>query len=182
MSPESRLIDVSNKLESSLSMEEKPLVGLVMGSKSDWDIMSAAHEILKEFGVPHVCRVLSAHRTPDALSAWVGEMESRGAEVFIAGAGLAAALPGVVAAITTRPVLGVPLPGGALNGQDALYAIVQMPPGIPVGTLAIGKPGATNAGLLAVAILANTYPEYRAKLTAYREKQATKVLETNLPS
>jgi len=164
-----------------MTEKKKLRAGVVMGSKSDWDIMAAAHEILKEFGVAHECRVLSAHRTPAALEAWVKSAEERGVEVFIAGAGLAAALPGVVAALTTRPVLGVPLPGGALNGQDALYAIVQMPPGIPVGTLAIGKPGATNAGLLAVAILSNTYPEYRAKLTAYREKQAKKVLETALP-
>ncbi len=156
-------------------------VAVVMGSKSDWDVMSAVHETLQQFGVPHVCRVLSAHRTPDALSAFIQSCEASGVEVFIAGAGLAAALPGVVAAQTTRPVLGVPLSGGALNGVDALYAIVQMPPGVPVGALAIGKPGATNAALLAVAILANNHPEYREKLAAYRETQAKKIVETSLP-
>ncbi len=154
---------------------------VVMGSQSDWEVMSAAHGILKDFGVPHECRVLSAHRTPGPLADWVEDAEARGAEVFIAGAGLAAALPGVVAAITTKPVLGVPLAGGALNGQDALYAIVQMPPGIPVGTLAIGKGGAINAALLAVAILANKYPEYAVKLAEYRAAQAKKVLDTELP-
>lgn len=156
-------------------------VAVVMGSRSDWDAMSAAHEMLDQFGVPHVCRVLSAHRTPEALSAFIQSCEASGVEVFIAGAGLAAALPGVVAAQTTRPVLGVPLSGGALNGVDALYAIVQMPPGVPVGALAIGKPGATNAALLAVAILANKYPEYAKKLAAYRESQAKKIVETSLP-
>ncbi|HPO13851.1 MAG TPA: 5-(carboxyamino)imidazole ribonucleotide mutase [Candidatus Hydrogenedentes bacterium] len=164
-----------------MSAEKNILAGLVMGSKSDWDAMSAAHELLKEFGVPHECRVLSAHRTPGPLADWVESAEAQGAEVFIAGAGLAAALPGVVASITTKPVLGVPLAGGALNGQDALYAIVQMPPGIPVGTLSIGKGGAVNAALLAVAILANKYPEYAKKLAEYRAAQAKNVLDIELP-
>jgi 5-(carboxyamino)imidazole ribonucleotide mutase len=131
--------------------------------------------------VPHECRVLSAHRTPEALAGWVKQAEARGVELFIAGAGLAAALPGAVAALTIRPVLGVPLAGSPLNGQDALYAMVQMPPGTPVGALAIGKPGATNAALLAVAILANAHPEYPDKLRAYRDVQARKVMDTTLP-
>lgn len=164
-----------------MTTKQTPQVAVVMGSKSDWDVMSAAHETLHQFGVPHVCRVLSAHRTPDALSEFIQSCETSGVEVFIAGAGLAAALPGVVAAQTMRPVLGVPLAGGALNGVDALYAIVQMPPGVPVGALAIGKPGATNAALLAVAILANKYPEYQSKLAAYRETQAKKIVDTTLP-
>lgn len=163
-----------------MNKDARILVGVVMGSKSDWETMSAAHEVLNEFGVAHECRVLSAHRTPEALAEWVKAAEGRGAEVFIAGAGLAAALPGAVAALSTRPVLGVPLPGGALNGQDALYAMVQMPPGIPVGTLAIGKPGAINAALLAVAILANKHAEYGPKLKTYRENQAKKILEATL--
>lgn len=164
-----------------MTTEQKPLVGILMGSQSDWDVMSLADGLLTDFGVPHECRVLSAHRTPDETAEYVKAAESRGMEVLIAGAGLAAALPGVVAAHTTLPVLGVPLEGGALKGVDALYAIVQMPPGIPVGTLAIGKPGATNAALMAISILALSRPELRKKLQAYRELQAQKVLETVLP-
>lgn len=164
-----------------MASPQKTLVRIVMGSKSDWDTMSRAHEVLREFGVPHECRVLSAHRTPDELTAWVRASEAEGTEVFIAGAGGAAALPGAVAALTTVPVLGVPVLGWALNGEDALYAMAQMPPGVPVGTLAIGKPGATNAALLAVAILANKYPEYREKLQAYRRERAKQVLEERLP-
>jgi len=162
-------------------MDQTPLVGVLMGSKSDWEVMAAADALLSEFGVPHECRVLSAHRTPDALAEYVKSAESRGLEVLIAGAGMAAALPGAVAALTFLPVLGVPLSGGALGGQDALYAMVQMPPGIPVGTLAIGKAGAVNAALLAVAILANKRPELREKLRAYRKTQAKNVLDTVLP-
>ena len=161
--------------------EQNPLVAVIMGSESDWETMQRSHKALDEFKVAHECRVLSAHRTPDALADYIHDCEARGVEVFIAGAGLAAALPGCVAAITTRPVLGVPLAGGALNGQDALYAIVQMPPGIPVGALAIGTPGATNAALLAVAILANKRPELAEALKAYRVKQAEKVLSVKLP-
>lgn len=161
--------------------EQKILVRVVMGSKSDWETMSRTQEVLKEFGVPCECRVLSAHRTPEALAAWVRTSEAAGTEVFIAGAGGAAALPGAVAALTTLPVLGVPVMGWALSGEDALYAMVQMPPGIPVGTLAIGKPGATNAALLAVSILANKYPAYRERLGAYRKRQAEKVLSETLP-
>lgn len=162
-------------------MDQRPLAGVLMGSKSDWEVMAVADALLSEFGVAHECRVLSAHRTPDALAEYVKSAESRGIEVLIAGAGMAAALPGAVAALTLLPVLGVPLSGGALGGQDALYAMVQMPPGIPVGTLAIGKAGAVNAALLAVAILANKRPELREKLRVYREAQAKKVLDTVLP-
>jgi 5-(carboxyamino)imidazole ribonucleotide mutase len=158
-----------------------PLAGILMGSKSDWEVMSRADSLLTEFGVVHECRVLSAHRTPEETAEYVKTAESRGMEVLIAGAGLAAALPGVVAAHTTLPVIGVPLESGALKGVDALYAIVQMPPGIPVGTVAIGKPGAANAALLAVSILALSRPELRKKLKAYREMQARKILETTLP-
>lgn len=162
-------------------METTPLVRIVMGSKSDWETLSRAHEILAEFGVPHECRVLSAHRTPDELAAWVRSSVASGTEVFIAGAGGAAALPGAVAALTIVPVLGVPVLGWALSGEDALYSMVQMPPGIPVGTLAIGKPGATNAALLAVSILGNKHEEYRAKLVAYRKARADQVLSEQLP-
>ncbi len=158
-----------------------PLVGIIMGSKSDWEVMSRADALLAEFGVAHECKVMSAHRTPDLVEKYVKAAEGRGIEVLIAGAGLAAALPGVVAAFTTLPVLGVPLESGALRGQDALYSIVQMPPGIPVGTMAIGKPGASNAALMAVAILANKHPEYRERLKAYRAAQAQKIREITLP-
>lgn len=158
-----------------------PLVGIVMGSQSDWDVMVRAHDLLDEFGVCHECNVISAHRTPDDLVAYIRAAEAKGTEVFIAGAGMAAALPGVVAAYTTRPVLGVPVDSGPLKGVDALHAIVQMPPGIPVGTLAIGKAGATNAALLAVAILANKYPELGAKIGAYRAAQADKVRNAKVP-
>lgn len=160
---------------------EKSLVAVVMGSASDWETMARTHKTLDEFGVPHCCRVLSAHRTPDLLAQFVREADKDGTEVFIAGAGLAAALPGAVAALTLRPVLGVPIQAGALNGQDALLAIAQMPPGIPVGALAIGTPGAVNAALMAVAILANKYPEYDARLKHYREEQAGKIAATTLP-
>jgi 5-(carboxyamino)imidazole ribonucleotide mutase len=164
-----------------VSSTNTPLVGIVMGSQSDWDVMVRAHDILDELEIGHECRVLSAHRTPDDLVAFIKDAEQRGTEVFIAGAGMAAALPGVVAAYTTRPVLGVPVDSGPLNGVDALHAIVQMPPGIPVGTLAIGKAGATNAGLLAAAILANKYPELTTRLEAYRARQAEKVRNAKVP-
>lgn len=164
-----------------MSCCENSLVVVLMGSESDWETMKRTHKTLDDFGVPHVCRVLSAHRTPDLVAAFVREREAKGAEVFIAGAGLAAALPGAVAALTTKPVLGVPIQAGALNGHDALLAMAQMPPGIPVGALAIGTPGATNAALLAVAILANKYDEYAEKLKAYRASQAEKIAATKLP-
>lgn len=164
-----------------MSDKTTPLVGIVMGSQSDWDVMVRAHNVLDDFGICHECNVISAHRTPDDLVAYIKAAEEKGTEVFIAGAGMAAALPGVVAAYTTRPVLGVPVDSGPLNGVDALHAIVQMPPGIPVGTLAIGKAGATNAGLLAAAILANKYPEIAGKIAAYRAEQADKVRKATVP-
>ena len=164
-----------------MNMPATPLVVILMGSESDWETMRRAHRTLAEFGVPHESRVLSAHRTPDLVAEYVRASDAAGVEVFIAGAGLAAALPGVVAALTTRPVLGVPVASGPLNGQDALHAIVQMPPGIPVGTLAIGGAGATNAALLAVAILANKYPVLAEKLAAYRAAQVEKIKAVTLP-
>lgn len=159
-----------------MSENSTPLVGIVMGSQSDWDVMVRAHDILNELGIAHECRVLSAHRTPDDLVEWLKDIEARGAEVFIAGAGVAAALPGVVAAYSTRPVLGVPVDSGPLKGQDALLAIVQMPPGIPVGTLAIGKAGAINAALLATSILALGDPAIRETYLAFRQTQMEKAL------
>jgi 5-(carboxyamino)imidazole ribonucleotide mutase len=162
--------------------EEKPLVGVLMGSASDWDTMKAVSESLQRFGVPHECRVLSAHRTPDETAEYARGAEARGLEVIVAGAGGAAHLAGVVAAFTTLPVLAVPIQSAALNGLDSLLSMAQMPGGIPVGTLAIGKPGATNAGLLAVAILANKRPDLREALHRFRQEQAQKVLESKLPS
>ncbi len=161
--------------------DDKPLVGVLMGSKSDWDTMKAASETLARVGVAHECRVLSAHRTPAATVAYVQAAEGRGFEVLIAAAGGAAHLAGVVAAHTVVPVLGVPMESASLKGLDSLLSTVQMPGGIPVGTLAIGKPGATNAALLAVAILANQRPPLRQKLRTFREEQAAKVLAETLP-
>jgi len=157
--------------------EIKPLVSVIMGSKSDWETLRHADVILTEFAVPHECRVVSAHRTPDLLAQFAKEAEGRGVQVIIAGAGGAAHLPGMVAAQTILPVLGVPVQSAALNGLDSLLSIVQMPGGIPVGTMAIGKAGATNAALLAIAILATTRPELRDKLRAFREKQTSAVIE-----
>jgi len=146
-----------------------------MGSKSDWDTMKNAADVLEDFGVPHECLVVSAHRTPDWMSEFAKSAEERGIEVIIAGAGGAAHLPGMTASMTTIPVLGVPVQSKALSGLDSLLSIVQMPGGIPVGTLAIGNAGAKNAGLLAVAILANSRADLRAKLKAFREKQTSDV-------
>jgi len=160
---------------------EAPLVAVLMGSKSDWETMRYADETLGRFGVPHECRVLSAHRTPAQTAQYVAAAESRGIEVIIAAAGGAAHLAGVLAAQTLVPMLGVPLESTVLNGLDALLSMVQMPGGIPVGTLAIGKPGAINAALLAVAILANRRPELREQLRRYRAEQAEKVLRETLP-
>ena len=160
--------------------ESAPLVAVVMGSKSDWETMRHADEILTRFGVPHECRIVSAHRTPQLLAEFASTAESRGLEVIIAGAGGAAHLPGMVAAQTLVPVLGVPVESKALKGMDSLLSIVQMPGGIPVGTLAIGNAGATNAGLFAVAILANTRPDLREKLRVFREEQTQKVLQDSL--
>jgi 5-(carboxyamino)imidazole ribonucleotide mutase len=160
---------------------ENPLVGVIMGSKSDWDTMREADEVLSRFGVRHECLVVSAHRTPDWLREYAQSAESRGVEVIIAGAGGAAHLPGMVAAQTMVPVLGVPIHSQSLNGMDSLLSIVQMPPGIPVGTLAIGKAGASNAALLAVAILSNTRPELRSQLRQFRDDQTNRVREATLP-
>jgi 5-(carboxyamino)imidazole ribonucleotide mutase len=154
-------------------MSSSPLVGVVMGSKSDWDTMRHADEMLTRFGVPHECRVVSAHRTPAWMAEYASGAVGRGLEVIVAGAGGAAHLPGMVAAQTVLPVIGVPVistQGAALGGVDALLSIVQMPKGVPVATVAIGHAGAANAGLLAVAILATSRPELRAKLQAYRDE------------
>ena len=158
-----------------------PIVGVIMGSKSDWETMRHASEILKEFGVPHECRIVSAHRTPQLMSEYAAAAESRGLEVVIAGAGGAAHLPGMVASQTVLPVLGVPVQSRALSGMDSLLSIVQMPGGIPVGTLAIGEAGAKNAGLLAVRSLANTRPELRAQLHDFQQRQRDRVLGDTLP-
>src|SRR5882762_10839481 len=160
-------------------MAERPLVGIVMGSKTDLDTLQGAVEVLGEFGIPHEVRILSAHRTPEKVLEWSQTAEQRGIEVLIAGAGSAAALPGVVAAKTVLPVLGVPVASTTLGGVDALLSIVQMPKGVPVGTLAIGKGGAANAALLAVAILAAKRPELREKLRAWRKKRAEEVLKAD---
>jgi 5-(carboxyamino)imidazole ribonucleotide mutase len=157
-----------------------PLVSILMGSKSDLDVMQAARDALSELGVAHEVRVLSAHRTPDALFEYVTAAPARGIEVFIAGAGGAAHLPGVVAAKTTLPVLGVPIPSGHLLGLDALLAIVQMPKGIPVATFAVGKAGAGNAALFAIAILASKRPELTQKLSDWRKGQAEKLLRESI--
>jgi len=152
-----------------------PLVGIIMGSKSDWETMRAAGETLARFGVAHETKVVSAHRTPAWMVEYAAGAEGRGLEVIIAGAGGAAHLPGMVAANTLLPVLGVPVESHALKGLDSLLSIVQMPGGVPVGTLAIGKAGAQNAALLAVAILANHDPALREKLRVFREEQAAQV-------
>ena len=163
-----------------MSIQEKPLVAVIMGSKSDWETMRQADEILTRFDVPHECRIISAHRTPGLMAEFAATAESRGVEVIIAGAGGAAHLPGMVAAQTLIPVLGVPVESHALKGMDSLLSIAQMPGGIPVGTLAIGKAGAINAALLAVAILANSRPELREKLRKFREEQTAKVMNDTL--
>ena len=155
-------------------------VAFIMGSASDWDVMSNASKLLDKFGIEHESRVISAHRTPKQLEEFIVEAENNGIQVFIAGAGLAAALPGVVAAQTTIPVIGVPLIAGSLDGMDALMAIVQMPPGIPVGTVAIGKPGAINAALYAISIMALKDESLAKQLKNYRAEQAEKVLSATL--
>jgi len=151
-----------------------------MGSKSDWPTMKHAAEVLDEFGVPHESKIVSAHRTPDLLFEFAKSAEERGIEVIIAGAGGAAHLPGMCASQTVLPVLGVPVESRALKGLDSLLSIAQMPAGVPVGTLAIGKTGARNAGLLAVSILANSRPDLRKKLTMFRSRQTRSVLKTRL--
>ncbi len=158
-----------------------PLVAVIMGSKSDWETMRHADDTLTEFAVAHECRVMSAHRTPHLAAEFASTASARGIEIIIAAAGGAAHLAGVLAAHTTLPVLGVPMKSDALNGMDSLLATVQMPAGIPVGTLAIGKPGAINAALFAIAILANSRPELRARLQEFRERQEQQVRNTTLP-
>ena len=162
------------------SSETKPLVGVIMGSKSDWETLRHAADVLNEFGVPHECQVVSAHRTPDWMNEYAKTAEIRGLQVIIAGAGGAAHLPGMVASQTVLPVLGVPVQSKALSGLDSLLSIVQMPGGVPVGTLAIGEAGAKNAGLLAVRILASIRAELREKLHAYHADLAKKVREEKL--
>ena len=164
-----------------MTSNSQPLVGIIMGSKSDWETMRHADEMLAKFDVPHECRIVSAHRTPEWLAEYAGTAEQRGLEVMIAGAGGAAHLPGMAAAQTLLPVLGVPVQSQALNGLDSLLSIVQMPGGVPVATLAIGKAGATNAALLAVAILAGSRPELREKLRKFRQEQTDGVLGDRLP-
>lgn len=160
---------------------KNPLVGVIMGSKSDWDTLAHAVEILETLKVPHEARVVSAHRTPDLLTEYAKSAESRGLEVIIAGAGGAAHLPGMVAAHTVLPVLGVPVESKALHGMDSLLSIVQMPKGIPVGTLAIGHAGAVNAALLAASMLGAKHPEVREALRKYRAAQTAKVLDNPDP-
>jgi 5-(carboxyamino)imidazole ribonucleotide mutase len=160
----------------------EPFVGVVMGSTSDWDTMQHCTEQLRAFGVPFETRVLSAHRTPRELSEWVTDAEERGAAVFIAAAGMAAALPGVVAAHTTRPVLGVPMESKLAGGLDSLLSMVQMPGGIPVGVLAIGKAGAVNAAILATQILSGERLELREAIERHRAEQAERILAASDPS
>jgi 5-(carboxyamino)imidazole ribonucleotide mutase len=155
-------------------------VGVIMGSKSDWETMSQADAILTEFGIPHECQVVSAHRTPAWMAEYASTAAERGLQVIIAGAGGAAHLPGMVAAQTVLPVIGVPVQSAALNGLDSLLSIVQMPKGVPVATVAIGPSGAANAGLLAIAILATSRPDLRQQLVAYREALAADVRRQKL--
>jgi 5-(carboxyamino)imidazole ribonucleotide mutase len=162
-------------------MEPTPLVAVIMGSKSDWETMRHACEILAQFDVPHERRIVSAHRTPKWMAEFAESAEGRGIEVIIAGAGGAAHLPGMAAAHTPVPVLGVPVESHALKGIDSLLSIAQMPGGVPVGTLAIGAAGAKNAGLLAVAILSNSRPDLREKLRRFRASQTEQVLKDTLP-
>jgi 5-(carboxyamino)imidazole ribonucleotide mutase len=155
--------------------DTRPIVGVIMGSKSDWDTMRHTADVLTRFGVPHECRVISAHRTPTDMATYAAAAAGRGLEVIVAGAGGAAHLPGMLAAQTIVPVIGVPVQSAALNGLDSLLSIVQMPKGVPVATVAIGAAGAANAGLLAAAILANSRPALRTKLQAYRDEMAADV-------
>src|SRR5688500_3988793 len=167
-------------MPSAADTDKQALVAVIMGSKSDWETMQHADAILTQFGVAHECKIVSAHRTPDLLAEFAKGAESRGVQVIIAGAGGAAHLPGLVAASTGVPVLGVPVQSKALSGMASLLSIVQMPAGIPVGTLAIGEAGAKNAALLSISILANTRPELREKLRKFRADQTAMVLNTAL--
>ncbi|MCI0665260.1 MAG: 5-(carboxyamino)imidazole ribonucleotide mutase [Acidobacteria bacterium] len=163
-----------------MTEQVKSLVAVIMGSKSDWETMRQADEVLARFDIPHECRIVSAHRTPQWMAEFATQAEERGIEVIIAGAGGAAHLPGMVAALSLIPVLGVPIESRTLKGIDSLLSIVQMPGGVPVGTLAIGTAGAINAALLAVAILANSRPELREKLRKFRQEQTAKVLNDEI--
>ena len=158
-----------------------PLVAVIMGSSSDWETMKGAADVLERFGVAHETHIVSAHRTPVWMAEFATGAEAKGFQVIIAGAGGAAHLPGMVAAHTVLPVLGVPVQSAALQGLDSLLSIVQMPGGVPVATLAIGKAGATNAGLLAIAILATSRPELRARLREFRDEQTARVRQESLP-
>lgn len=159
-----------------MSANEQPWVGIIMGSKSDLDVLAAARDVLVELAVPHEVRIVSAHRTPDWMFEYAESAEKRGLEVIIAGAGGAAHLPGMVAAKTLVPVLGVPVPATMLNGVDSLLSIVQMPKGVPVATFAIGKPGAANAGLFAAQIVSQRHPDVRERLRAWRSARTAEVL------
>jgi len=158
--------------------DDKPLIGVIMGSQSDWDTMKQAHDILHMFDIPHECRIVSAHRTPDRMVEYAKTAEERGIKVIIAGAGGAAHLPGMVASLTILPVLGVPVESKALRGMDSLLSIAQMPGGVPVGTLAIGSAGAKNAGLMAASILATQDDTIASALKEYRKTQTDGVAET----
>lgn len=162
-------------------MDRSPLVGIIMGSKSDWETLSHAAEVLASLEVPHEARVVSAHRTPDAMFEYAESAESRGIEVIVAGAGGAAHLPGMVAAKSVLPVLGVPVQSRTLKGLDSLLSIAQMPGGVPVGTLAIGKAGAINAGLLAASILGASHPDIRERYRQWRARQTDEVLSATDP-
>jgi len=153
-----------------------PLVGIIMGSKSDWETMRLSAEMLRDFNVPHECRIVSAHRTPDWMVEYAAQAEGRGIQIIIAGAGGAAHLPGMVAGHTLLPVIGVPIQSRALNGLDSLLSIVQMPAGVPVATMAIGRAGATNAALFAIALLGATHPDLRAALAKFRAERAAQVM------
>lgn len=173
--------DSPSRKDNNTAVPASPIVSVIMGSKSDWETMKVASDTLTEFGVAHECRVISAHRTPEVLTEFARTAESRGIEVIIAGAGGAAHLAGVTAAQTIIPVLGVPIESKALHGMDSLLSIVQMPGGIPVGTLAIGAPGAKNAALLAVAIMGGKRAELRDNLKEFRDKMKRKAAEETLP-
>ena len=162
-----------------MTNDPTPLIGVIMGSKSDWETMREAAQTLAQFGVAHECRVVSAHRTPEWMVEYATQAEGRGLEVIIAGAGGAAHLPGMVAGHTLLPVIGVPIQSKALNGMDSLLSIVQMPAGVPVATMAIGRAGAINAALLAVAILGNSRPELRTALRQFRVDRAQQVMDDN---
>ncbi len=164
-----------------MSSKGQRLIAVIMGSESDWKTMRHAADLLDALGVEHECRVLSAHRTPAQTAQYVSELEGRGVEVLIAGAGGAAHLPGVAAALTLLPVIGVPIASAAFHGLDSLLSMIQMPAGVPVATMAVGEAGARNAALMAVAILSLSRPELRAKLTEFRESEAQRVLQATLP-